>query len=117
MRGRCVPPDDEVAQRQLPPEQHPGRDEAYQGQGRGGHHLRAYHRGRQHVLRQPCGQRPGGVQEPEPRHHRQPLRHLPRRREGKGVHEGYFQERLEIGIQLYTNTNETNLRDSSLSVV
>ena len=61
---RGVPPDDEVWQRQLPSEQHPGRDEAHPGQGRHHHHLRADPRGRQHVLRQQGRQRPGGVQAP-----------------------------------------------------
>ena len=83
---RGVPPDDEVRQRQLPPEQHPGRDEAHQGQGRHHHHLRAYPRGRQHVLRQQGRQRPGGVQAPLAGHHRQPLRPMPGRREDQGLH-------------------------------
>ena len=40
MHSRRLPPYDEVKQRQLPPEQHPGRDEARQGQGRPGNHIR-----------------------------------------------------------------------------
>ena len=85
-RHRRVPPDDEDRQRQLPPEQHPGRNEAHQGQGRDTHHIRAYAGGRQHVLRERGGQRPGGVQEPLAGHHRQPLRPMPGRREDQGLH-------------------------------
>ena len=83
---RGVPPDDEDRQRQLPPEQHPGRDEAHQGQGRHHHHLRAYPRGRQHVLRQQGRQRPCRVQAPLQGRHRQPLRPMPRRHQGQGLH-------------------------------
>ena len=93
-RHRRVPPDDEDGKRQLPPEQHPGRDEAHQGQGRDADHLRAHPRGWQHLLRERGGQRPGGVQAPLAGHHRQPLRPLPGRCEDKGLHPRHLPQRL-----------------------
>lgn len=54
--GGRVSPDDEGEQRQLPPKQHPGRDETHQGQGRDGDHLRAGAGGWNDLLRQPGGQ-------------------------------------------------------------
>lgn len=64
---------DEEQQRQLPPEQHTGRDEAHQGKGRAGYHLRAYAERRNHLLRKPHRKQPGGLQAAEPGHHRQPV--------------------------------------------
>ena len=61
-------------QRQFPSEQHPGGDEACEGERSGGNHLRADVDRRHDLLRQPCGERPGGFQAPEPGDHRQPLR-------------------------------------------
>ena len=54
-----------------------GSDEAHQGEGRYDHHLRADAGGRQHVLRERGGQRPGGVQAVFSGHHREPLRPVP----------------------------------------
>ena len=90
MRHRRVPPDDEEQLRQLPPVGHPGHHEAREGQGRGGHHLRAHPRRRHHLLRQPRGERPLRVQGAEPRHHRQPLRRKPQRRGGESIYERYL---------------------------
>ena len=56
MRDRGISADDEVEQRQLPAEQHPGRDEADQGEGRDGDRVRADAGGREHVLRQRSGE-------------------------------------------------------------
>ena len=70
-RHRGVPPNDEDRQRQLPAEQHPGRDEAHPCQGRHHHHLRAHPGERQHVLRQRGRKRPGRVQAQGGGHHRQ----------------------------------------------
>ncbi len=42
LHHRSIPPHDEEQQRQFPPEQHTGRDEAHQGKGRPGYHLRTY---------------------------------------------------------------------------
>ena len=73
MRDRSVPADDEVQLRQLPPEQHPGRHEADQGEGRHGAGVRTHAGGRQHVLRQRSGERSGAVQAGVPGHIGQPL--------------------------------------------
>ena len=72
--GVYRPPHDEVQFRQLPAERHPGHHEADQGEGREGDHLRACSRGRHHVLRLPRRERPGRLQGPVQRHHRQPVR-------------------------------------------
>ena len=90
VRDRCVPPDDEEQQRQLPAVRDPGDNEEDQGEGGRGNSVRADAGGRIVVLRQPRGERPGGVQGPEPGDHREPLRPVPRRREGQGLHKGYF---------------------------
>lgn len=81
MRHRRLPPHDEERQRQLPPEQHPGRDEAHQSQRRQSHHLRTHPRRRLHLLRQPSGQRPRPIQATIPGHPSQPLRCPAERRE------------------------------------
>ena len=76
----------------------PGRDEAHKGQGRRGDNLRADPRRRLHLLRQPRGERPRRLQGAEPGHHRQPLRPLPRRREGESLHARHLQEGLTSKI-------------------
>ena len=73
LHHRRIPPHDEEQQRQLPPEQHTGRDEAHQGKGRAGYHLRTYAERRNHLLRKPHRKQPGCLQAAEPGHHRQPV--------------------------------------------
>ena len=70
---RHLPSDHEGQLRQFPPVLYPGCDEAHQGQGCHGHHLRAHPSRRCHLLWQPCRQRPRPVQGPVTCHHRQPL--------------------------------------------
>ena len=112
VRDRCVPPDDEDGQRQLPsvgdPGHHddedgqrqlpsvgdPGHHEADQGEGRGGNRVRAHTGGRGDVLREPGGKRPGGVQACKPCDHREPVRRMPRRRAGQGLHARHLQKGL-----------------------
>ena len=94
VRDRCVPPDDEDGQRQLPSVGDPGHHEADQGEGRGGNRVRADTRGRGDVLREPGGKRPGGVQACKPCDHREPLRRMPRRRAGQGLHARHLQKGL-----------------------
>ena len=96
MYHRGVPPDDEIEQRQLPPKLDTGSDEAHQGEGGDGDHLRTDAGGRDDVLRLAGGERPGGLQAAVARHHREPLRCLPGRREGEGVYEGFVPERLRF---------------------
>lgn len=94
MRDRRLPPDHEERQRQLPPEQHPGRDEAHQSQGCQSHNLRTHPRRRLHLLRQQSHQQPRRVQAPEPGHPRQPLRPKPQRRKTKGLYPRPLPKRL-----------------------
>ena len=97
VHDRGVPPDDEEQQRQLPAVSDPGDNEADQGEGSGGNSVRADAGGRIVVLRQPRGERPGGVQGSQPGDHREPLRPVPRRREGQGLHKGHLQKGLNYG--------------------
>ena len=96
---RCVPTDDEIEQRQLPPKLDTRGDETCEGQRRGGHHLRTDAGGRNDVLRLAGGERPGDLQAAVARHHRKPLRRLPGRCEGEGVYEGFVPERLRSNIK------------------
>ena len=73
LRNRRLSPDDEVEQRQFPSEQHPGGDEACEGERRGGNHLRADVDGWDDLLRQPCGERPSAIQGGISSDYRQPL--------------------------------------------
>lgn len=73
MCHRSVPPDHEVEQRQFPPEFHPGRDEADQGERGTGDHLRTDAGRRKYVLRLEGGERSGSIQAAESGHHCQPL--------------------------------------------
>lgn len=94
MCDRSLSPDHEVQQRQLPPVIDPRRDETHQSQRRDGHHLRTNPRGRHHLLRLARSQRPRHLQNPLPRHPRQP--HLPRPRgcQGKSLYTRFVCKRL-----------------------
>ena len=100
MRHRRLSPDHEERQRQLPPEQHPGRDEAHQSQRRQSHHLRTHSRRRLNLLRQQSRQQSRPIQATIPSHPSQPLRPKPQRRKTKGLHPRPLPKRLMAVNQL-----------------
>ena len=88
MYDRGVPTDHEIEQRQLPAKLDPGSDEAHQGEGSDGDHLRTDAGERDDVLRIGGGERSGSFQTAIERHHCEPIRRMSGRRERKGVYEG-----------------------------
>ena len=83
---RHLPSHHEVQLRQVPSEQHSGRHEAHQGQGRRSHHLRTHPSRRLHLLWQQGRKQSGKLQATISGHHCQPLRLPPRRRPTQSLH-------------------------------